>query len=290
MKNVLIPGSLVAFALFSFGWYVSPGGKPVSLNEVIQKNIASVEFSSVGGHSGKCVTMKLVNNTGKDHVITIPAGTILEPGDSTMQNIFIVEDQEILLSSKQKKNCTISGFCCQASDRSPSAGTSFKIGNLTNEKLLALAKFTSGKKFSDETLQAAVWCISDSESVSYVTADDKSKIQPLRDLICTLTGQKDVWYSTGSTTSIGEDGYISRVPTVITGMIGFNVDQPTTVTQVIRSADGTFEYKINADMTVPKAGKYEYDFRLKVNGWNKGKYFISINAGEKEILKQEFEI
>jgi hypothetical protein len=43
-------------------------------------------------------------------------------------------------------------------------------------------------------------------------------------------------------------------------------------------------------MHFPRKGHYEYEFKLTVRGWEKGKYYVLVKAGEKQLLKQEFEI
>ena len=79
-------------------------------------------------------------------------------------------------------------------------------------------------------------------------------------------------------------------PVLVSGTVTFIAEAPGLIIAEIKSADGEFAYKVQPDMNIPKAGKYDYDFNLQVRGWKKGKYVVYIQNDEREILKQEFEI
>lgn len=288
-KKHLFVGSIFMCCAFT-NQVIIPEPDTISLREAIDKKMISVDATSLGGYSGECVQLDVVNTSGKKINVVIPSGGVFHPADEGMQDIFVVTDQVLALQKGQKLPFKVKGYCCQASDRSPSGGIGFSFEQSSNPALLELAKFMNGKTFSDGVSQEAVWCVSDGNSVSGIYNEEGSPTNDLRKEVCRITKQKDVWFSKRSNHTIAEDGFINSDPVSVEGMIEFRTEAPMDITALIKSGNGSNDYKLPGSMHVPRAGKFAYDFNLRVKGWEKGKYEVVINGGDKVLLVQEFEI
>lgn len=274
----------------SFSFPSASAAQEIKLEEALLNKSVTMEAKGLGGHSGEAISLSLTNTSGKALSVKIPAGSVFHPEDESMQDIFVVQDQILALAPKGKKTMNVSGFCCQASDRSPQANIGFTYASHPNPKLIELATFLNGKSFSNDVLQNAVWCISDNHRVSNIWAEDRATVQPLRDLICKITGKKDVWYSSETNVTIEPDGHINLEAVSVNGAIGFDLKKPSTITASVKATFKDFKYDIPSKLNLPKAGHYEYDFNLRVRGWEKGKYVVIIMEGTRELMKTEFEV
>lgn len=288
MNRFLIAGGLIAaMALVAFRM---PAKEPVDLEDAIKKGMVKIEPVSKGGYSGDCINLKLTNLSKGELNLVLPAGSVFHPEDDGMQDIFVPQDQLFVLEKGKTLQRPVRGYCCQASDRSPSSGTTFRLAKSKNPKLQELASFLKKNRFSDHITQSAVWCVSDDHNVSGIYHSDRSKVQPLRDVLCKLTGQKDVWYSTDTDHVMDDDGYIRCEPKLITGAIKCKADAPVGIRAEVKGVDVEREYKIPGELKLPRAGEFEYDFNLRISGWQKGKYQVLIFAGDKKIHTQDFEL
>lgn len=274
----------------TFSFPFAPATQEIKLEDALQQQLVKMEAKGLGGYSGEVITLSLSNTTGKSLSVKIPAGSVFHPDDEGMQDIFVVQDQILAIAPKATRWANVSGFCCQASDRSPQGNIGFKYASHPNPKLKELAAFLNGKSFDNGTLQNAVWCVSDNHNVSDIWAEDRTTVQPLRDLICKITGQKDVWYSTATNVTVDPYGHINREAVAVSGAIGFDLKKPSTITASVKATFKDYTYDIPSKLNLPKAGHYEYDFNLRVRGWEKGKYVVVIMEGTRELMKTEFEV
>lgn len=290
MYKLIFLGGL-GLTLNSFLWnFTVPAKEPLTLETALAEGKVAIEPSSLGAHMGKCVELRMTNLSRGKLEILIPAGAVFHPEDEGMQDIFVVEDHILALDKGAKIKRNIAGYCSQSSDRSPSAGTKFTFALHKNAKLQELAAYLNKNKFDDDVIQNAVWAVADNSGPGDIYAPDRAKIQPLRDLICKITGHKDVWYSTARNNRVDEQGYIQREPVSVSGMIAFSVDAPVAVKAKVKGKDNDLEYDLPGEINTPRAGKFEYDFNLRVRGWNKGKYEVIVMAGTRELLRQDFEL
>jgi len=261
----------------------------VSLADAIKNKWVTSEYTGAGSHSGNCIRINTNNLQDKKLRISIPAGTMFKPSDDEMQNILVTQEQILALAPNQKLETFIKGYCCEASDRSPTKDINFTLASNKDPKMTQLFTFLKGKTYGDDVLQDAVWCISNQHNVSDIYAPDPTKIKPLRDELCKITGQKDTWYSTPQRHTVDADGHISHVTTEVNGLIKFKAAKEVKIHNEIHDATGKLILKNPNEFTV-KPGNVEYEFGIKVQGWEKGTYYVEVYEDTRVIHKQEFKL
>lgn len=263
----------------------------LSLDEALSKGLVKLESKSLGTYSKECIELKVVNLTAADLNISLNAGSVFIPEDPGMQNIFVVQDQLILAKKSIPTTQKIKGFCCESSDACPSEKTKFSLGKMEDKKLLALAKHINENNYPEEVFQDAVWCVSDQHSNSDIYfPEDEAKVKTLREEVCKLTGQKENWYRNKTHVEVSESGRINRETVLIEGDLELNVEKPLTLKKEIYTEDGVLFLTMPGETSISRLGKVSYHFQLKVKGWKKGNYYVSVKSADTEVLRQAFTI
>jgi hypothetical protein len=262
----------------------------ISIENAVKKGLISVEATSLGGHSGEVVALTVKPIVKKSFQLYIPAGTHFIPNDEGDQNIFVVKDQEEMIANNEIE-IEVEGFCSESNDRSPSAGSGFKVIHSKEQKLLKLADYMRDKDFPSDVKQSAVWAVSDNSSVSYISDDEHEKeITALRTFISELTGQPNVWYTTERHIEILEDRTIEASPVKVRGDIEYKVARPGKMTAGVYGANDNEIFTLGDGMKLPQAGEYSFFFNLKVTGWKTGGYKVKVFIDGNPIHVQNFEV
>ena len=270
----------------------------VNQSAVVSMNLQDAEkdlvvksgITSKGSYSGDCMNLSLTNLKSTPTSITIPAGTVFIADNASEQNILVTQDIICQLKGKESKTVDISGFCCEKSDAAPDEGSTFKTSKHTDAKVLKLTDFLKGKKYDSHTVQEAVWCVANGAPVCNIYAENPTHQKEIMKFVCDLTGQKETWYTSKQNHEMNEQRQIVSSPVEINGMLKCDIDKPVHVSNTIYANDGKLIYTMGNPLLFPRKGHYEYEFKLTVKGWEKGKYYVLVKAGEKQLLKQEFEI
>lgn len=280
---------VVAATLSSFSVSNKEDMATISLADAIKNKMVTATYVGAGTYTGNSIKIEATNLQDKKINISIPAGTMFKPSDDGMQNILVTQEQILALGSKEKKSTLLRGYCCEAHDGAPSKDIDFTLSSNKDPKMGMLFAFLKGKPIPDAAQQEAVWCISDGHSVSDIYAPKMESVKPLREEVCKITGQKDTWYSTPKNHSVDANGNISHVTTEVSGLIKFKALKAAKIHNEIHDATGKLVIKNPNEFDV-KPGNIEYEFGIKVQGWQKGTYYVEVYENEKVVHKQEFKI
>lgn len=263
-------------------------GKSLSIHDALKDGLITIEVKSLGGYSGKCLKLKVSSSSSKKYDLIIEPGTVFISDIDENQNIFVVEEQ-MLVMEDVKDDFRVEGFCCEASDRSPGEGDGFKCKKIENENLVKLAQYISGKSINEDDKQSAIWAVSDGESVSAISSGNE-KSKGLRQFVCELLGQKDVWFDTRSNYSVTEDRRIVVEPVLITGEVVYKVEKPGKIFCSVYDEAGNVMIDLVKGSQIPYAAELSFEFQGKVKGWSNGNYYVKVFLDEKEIHSQKFTV
>lgn len=290
MRKIVVISILCLVMGFSFK--VDTTSSSLSIHDAIKAGMLDAKASSFGNYSGKCVSLELLNKQKIAAKIMVPAGSVFYALNEAEQDIIVTHDQLIVLKPGEKKLSEISGYCCKMKNRVPGTGSGFKIGTTNNAQLQKLANYTNLKdSLNDHLVQEAVWSVSDGNDVSNIyDASDTISSTGLRKTACQITGRPDTWYNTQQARKISDEGMIESNPVKITGKLKYILKGPATVHSELLTAKDNSTKKLGGSMPLPRAGTYDFDFKLTVEGYEKGTYYVLVFADGQQILKQEFKI
>ncbi|MBC7864400.1 MAG: hypothetical protein IAF38_15610, partial [Bacteroidia bacterium] len=107
--------------------------------------------------------------------------------------------------------------------------------------------------------------------------------------VCKLRGIEDSWYSTPQKRIETPQRIIQSNPVEVYGAIKYKVVSKTAITSELYNSAGElmFSFKGKNEM---EPGTWDYNFHLKVEGFEKGKYHVKLKSGSTEIMDKEFAI
>jgi hypothetical protein len=279
---VLLCGGLYAFQLLK----VVP--KTVTLEDAVTQKMVSCKLISNGNYSGESVAVSLTNLTGTPLNVIIPAGTVFRPDDTGDQDLIVVEQQAIALNGKASVNQVLDGFCMEAHDSAPTTDNGMRLAKTDNKHLQDLAAFLDGKGYDAQTVQSAVWAVSDHEPISTIgNGDEKGKA--LRTFLSQLTSRPDPWYATKVERHITPERRIETNPVSVNGKIRFTSDGSVKIHEVVQKVGGEIK-NTSEEIEFPKKGNWNYEFTLTVKGWEKGDYVVNVMEGTKLVKAFPFTI
>ncbi len=265
----------------------------INIHDAVAQNLVSLNAISNGDYSGKSIVLSMTPKVKSKYLIVVPAGTHFISEESSEQDIFVVEDQVLALTSSEGQEYTIEGFCSQYSNAAPEEGSGFKMTLTKNDNLSKLSKYMNGKGFSEDVKQNAIWSVSDKKSVSNIfDYDDENnpKVKDLRSYVCELTKLENVWYNTATSRTLTPERQIETTPTVITGKLEYKVEKPGKMSLSVYKSNGELVREIFKDVAINNVGETSFNFKGKVQGWEKGGYVVKVKIDEKVIHSQTFEV
>lgn len=264
----------------------------LTLGKGVTSGMFKVSLKGKGGHTGECILMNIVNVSSIDTTIYIEAGRRLKSIDSTVQDILIVKEMPLMVRAGEEKEINLFGFCCQASNHSPSTDEAFEIGQMADNGLVKLAEFLSVNSYDLGVMQNAVWVISDNHPLASVGSSNANKRKEIRKLHNTLAAIKNLpidfsWYSLTYKTDTAR--LFSGIADSLYGDIDYSLWKNTAASLLVTDDKGHVVHRIFVNK-VHDPNTYTFEIKMSVDGWPKGKYFLRLVADNQKKLEREFEL
>jgi len=260
------------------------------IHEAVSKELITVEVLSKGDYSGQCMAVVVNPLKGNGYTLRIPAGTHFIAENDPEQDIFVVEEQLLVMTKKESQTFSVEGFCSQHDDASPEEGSKFKMTKTNDEKLMELANFINGKGFSEDAKQSAIWAVSDGETIAAIFEEDKEEVKELRNYVCEITERPNPWYNTVQEYRVTETRRIETSPVVIEGMLEYEVKEPGKMRLSVYKENGELVRDVFKDVEIAHTGVTSFNFKGKVKGWDEGGYEVKVFINEKMIHFMPFEV
>ncbi len=277
-----LSGMLYLFLSFN-GLHVQAESTPRyrSIDSLIREGFINVSFVSLGAYQGNCVEASLENRTGNWIYVWIEAGRRLIADDSTKQDIFIVKDNKVKLGPWAKLKTRVFGFCCQSSDGAPKEKMKFSESYMAPPDWVRLAQFLNAANFETNTIQSAVWCLSNNHSISGVYGAPEALVKALKDTLSAIKKIPVPWYTT--TYETNDTSVFTGDPKRISGKFNYYVKHHGDLVIAIKNKSGN-TVKILSEFFNHGEGSFEYHFDLNVKGWTKGEYHLVVYEDYATLL------
>lgn len=260
---------------------------PQTLEEAMKSGKINVNVHSNDSRSYSKVFITVKNLSSGTQRLLVPAGTLYTPDEEDEQELIQLNDEILVLNSKEENTFEIKTYCTESYDRSPDGN--FTMGKNKNEKLGELISYVKKNPELNDGLQDAVWAISDNESISNVPGGSDTQ-DNFRAFLSDVTGQENTWYSSPQNYDVDPYGIINRETVHITGDLAFNAPRAMRVHEEIQNGEG--ETLIKSDRSFQlRGGNVRYQFSIRVKGWEKGTYFVKVlNDQNEEVVVREFKV
>lgn len=279
---------IIVFVLL-MNLHLTANHQKMKLQKALDLKMVKAQVQSLGGYQGFCIKMELKNLGLDSLIIIVEAGRRLNSIDEKNQDILITKEEIIALRKLENKSFDVKGYCCQASNHSPSSGAKYDVNKMADEKLVLVAQYLNFNKLEANTEQQAIWAISDNKSTANVASMNDSLLLPLKQLVANLKGEKLPWYSVITKTFLFASGRMETYPQYLRGKIKYSNNEENYVSLYVYNEKGLPVCEIKSQWLMPCANK-DYDLNIPLKGLAKGKYTIELKTPEKQLAKQEFEI
>ena len=162
----------------------------LNLQKALDLKMVKAQAKSLGGYQGFCIKMELKNLSNDSIIIVVEAGRRLNSVDDKNQDILITHEEIIALQKFENKYFDVKGYCCQASNHSPSAGSKYDVNKMADANLVLVAQYLNSCNLETNTEQQAIWAISDNKPTANVASAKDSLLLPLKQLVANLKGEK----------------------------------------------------------------------------------------------------
>ncbi len=174
MKNIHIIISLVLlnFTLFNKTAF----SKSISISEALKNKMITIKVKSTSGHTGECLSVRMVNLKNTNIIVIIEAGRMFIPADSGVQNLIVVKRQNIELSPNQIKTNKITAVCAQKEDAGPRQDLEFTAGSFGITEAKKFAEWLDTKAYyNNNNTQNAMWTFTDNMDPEFTISSPQDK-------------------------------------------------------------------------------------------------------------------
>lgn len=259
------------------------------LQQALDKKLVETQVISRGGHGGFCIQMNLNNKTPDSLVILVEAGRRLNSLDDHDQDILVVKEERVALRAMERKSLGIKGYCCQATNSSPSRGAKYHVNVMSDSTLARLARLLNFKTFDPLAEQQAVWAISNDRSAATISGGKDSLTRFLREAVAAFKGEELPWYVVLSKEYISRDGLISLVNQRLQGAMNYANEKEGYATLLVKNKQGDLVCQIKSEWLKATSSSI-YTIDLPIKGLDKGSYTIELKTQEKQLAKRVFEL
>jgi hypothetical protein len=254
----------------------------ISVQTASVKKAIDLKITGAGGYQGKSIKMVLKSLRDDSFFVHVEAGRRLDSKDSSEQDILVIKDEFILMTSKKQTTIDVTGYCCQAHNHAPSLGSVFYPGQLADENLYKLAQYLKMANLSSGSIQNAIWCISDNNELSSVVDDGTEPVNKLRRFLSKLKNIEVPWYNIFYKKTPGS--LFSGTPERITGNVDYYISDLAHVVANIRDDAGGIVFTKDIGKSINR-GQYTYNLEWYPKDLPKGNYTLRLYENSRELKK-----
>lgn len=254
------------------------------IDELIASGKIHTKMNGTATFNAQCLSFDLSNLTSDTLCILLESGKKLNSGN---QNVFIIKSNVICIPPHQ--TLVKSGYVFYYENPTSTLINGSSASNeLTAEKWRKLSKVINENDYSINTIQAAIWCITDNHPVNSITSEDMKNIQLLRRVVSEIQKNELPWYYI----TFHEDTTVlySEKHTNVIGNIEFYVQSSTIITINIRNKQNEVMTTLIKESAVGP-GNHKFSVNASVSLWSKGEYAVYVYEDySKVICRKTFEL
>ncbi len=260
----------------------------IPLKEAVSKGFVTISATGEGGFTGKVLALDIASKHKKELTLAISAGLTFAADDSTVQDLMITEDRQLVLAAGAKRKLIVNAMCIEPYNGGPRLGSAFLLGAMAGDTLVKLAQYIATKGYQDDLGQSAVWTIINNEGLENVYGSDPVKLKDMVQYMHTITGKPLPWYHKEKGPSSPTQVY-NPEPAIVHANFDFSLPMAGSAKIAIYNEAGETVYTIKDNMMV-KSGKSTMKFRIEVRGYEKGKYYVRLHLNGKLQEEKVFEL
>lgn len=285
MKKLII---ITVFVLLNSAlFYKTAFGKEISISEALKNKLIAIKVKSTSGHTGECLSLRLVNLKNSKLNIIIEAGRVFIPADSNVQNLIVVKRENIELAPNQIKTNKITAVCAQKNDAGPRQDLIFTTGSFGNIEAKKFAEWLDTKAYYNNTnTQNAMWTFTDNMAPEFSIYSEHDK-----EMLAYVASAKNLNYEKllKKFTSFNSDNSYTppaKSKFTFTSTLNFTVSAPQVLKVVLCDKNNAVVKLCIAGDTLA-VGPNSKRIEITNDDLENGKYYLKVFIDGKMITRRE---
>ncbi|MFA9212286.1 MAG: hypothetical protein ACEQSR_00365 [Candidatus Methylacidiphilales bacterium] len=257
--------------------------KEISISEALKKKMIAIKVKSTSGHTGECLSLRLVNLKNSKLNIIVEAGRMFIPADSNVQNLIVVKRENIELAPNQIKTNKITAVCAQKNDAGPRQDLIFTTGNFGNTEAKKFAEWLDTKAYYNNTnTQNAMWMFTDNMAPEFTINSERDK-----EMLAFVAQAKNLNYEKLLDKFTSKSTPDSRFR--FSSTLNFTLSTPQVLKVVLCDKNNAIVKKCILGDTLA-IGPNNKHIEFNNDDLENGKYYLKIYIDGKMIKRREIEI
>lgn len=283
MKNLII--ITAAILLNTILFFKTAFGKEISISEAIKNKMIAIKVKSTSGHTGECLSIRMVNLKNTKLNITIEAGRMFIPADSNVQNLIVVKRENIELAPNQIKSNKITAVCAQKEDAGPRQDLVFTAGNFGNNESKKFAEWLDTKAYyNNSNTQNAMWTFTDNMAPEFSIYSEHDK-----EMLAYVATAKNLNYEKLLKKFTSTYNPPAKTRFTFTSTLNFTVSTPQVLKVVLCDKNNAVVKQCIAGDTLA-LGPNSKRVVITNDDLENGKYYLKVYIDGKMITRREIEI
>lgn len=258
--------------------------RQTDLRTAMEAGWVKVTAEGKGGHTDRCILLRLKNLKKKNLEIIVPAGLIFSSVDTTEQDLIVVQERILVLNKLEQRSYSLRAMCIQAGNRSPGLKSAFEVGAEPSSELERLVNFINEEKQFTLAAQYAIWAVTDNKRLENISDD------PLAMFTAKLLGKNPPKYQVihDRMSRPGQRAFVNS-PAIIKGVFKYRLQEEQLVSLGLYNEAGELKYAA-FEQQLQKRGQHKFSFQFKIKNIPPGKYYARLTNESKtlESLAVEF--
>jgi hypothetical protein len=227
-----------------------------------------------------------ITNSGTTPVsVQVDPGWVVEPFDSTYQNLVITDNQIIVVAPGKSVKKHLNAMCTESGDAGGASDTKYAFKGNKKEKLATLAAFIAEKKYHNSEAQQAVWSLMNRSGLEEIYGADTVAALALQQLVAKLRGESiPTYYKQGANY---RNNYYYRGPLQIElgGFFEYQIAKSKSVEVAMFNERNILEREL-LKKHVSTPGKHRFDYVFDGSAFEGEKYYIRLIVDDKIALER----
>ncbi len=287
MKNlIMLTAIMCIFTIFSKTTYC----KEISISEALKNKMIAIKVKSTSGHTGECLSIRMVNLKNSKLNIIIEPGRMFIPADSNVQNLIVVKRENIELAPNQVKTNKITAVCAQKEDAGPRQDLVFTTGNFGNTDAKKFAEWLDTKAYyNNSNTQNAMWTFTDNMAPEFSIYSEHDK-----EMLAYVAAAKNLNYEKllkKFTSFNSSNSYIPPAKTkfTFTSTLNFTVITPQVLKVELCDKNNAVVKQCIAGDTLA-VGPNSKRVVITNDDLENGKYYLKVYIDGKMITRREIDM
>jgi hypothetical protein len=287
MKNLII---FITFTCCTIIHSKTTYCKEISISEALKNKMIAIKVKSTSGHTGECLSVRMVNLKNSKLNIIIEAGRMFIPADSNVQNLIVVKRENIELAPNQVKTNKITAVCAQKEDAGPRQDLVFTTGNFGNTDAKKIAEWLDTKAYyNNSNTQNAMWTFTDNMAPEFSIYSEHDK-----EMLAYVAAAKNLNYEKllkKFTSFNSSNSYTPPAKTkfTFTSTLNFTVSTPQVLKVELCNKNNAVVKQCIAGDTLA-IGANSKNVVITNDDLENGKYYLKVYIDGKMITRREIEI